>query len=160
MMHRDSEVPRRRPSSTVGATTEALVDAGITVTLFRRHGWKLSTSLPSRQCRAPNTNNQAAVGESILRSNIQQEASESLASQIDRTGMWRACRSWCTLIANFSLPLCTLCTLYAYCAYYLPPMYTFCTRCAYCANIYKQYTLARTGSHIVYTRCKNTHKVC
>jgi len=110
---------------------------------------------------APNTNNQAAVGESILLSNIRRESSESqaLASQIDRTGMWRACRSWCTLLVNFSFPLCPLCTLYAYCAYFLPPMYTLCTHCAYCASIYTQYTLFRTGSLIVYTRCKKTHKV-
>ena len=36
---------------------------------------------------AHKTNNQAAVGKSILESNIQREASVSLASQIDRTGM-------------------------------------------------------------------------
>ena len=36
---------------------------------------------------AHKTNNQAAVGKSIMESNIQREASESLASQIDRTGM-------------------------------------------------------------------------
>ena len=35
---------------------------------------------------AHKTNNQAAVGKSILESNIQREASVSLASQIDRTG--------------------------------------------------------------------------
>jgi hypothetical protein len=65
---------------------------------------------------AHKTNNQAAVGKSILESNIQMEASESLARQIDITGVWRACRPWCTLLANFPLPLCTLCALCAFCA--------------------------------------------
>ena len=60
---------------------------------------------------AHKTNNQAAVGKSILKSNIQMEASESLAKQIDKSGMLRVCRPWCTLLENFSLPLCTLCTL-------------------------------------------------
>jgi hypothetical protein len=73
---------------------------------------------------AHKTNNQAAVGKSILDSNIQMEASESLAIQINITGVWRACRPWCTLLANFSLPLCTLCALCAFCANLMLGLYT------------------------------------
>ena len=50
---------------------------------------------------AHKTNNQAAVGKSILDSNIQMEASESLARQINITCVWHACRPWCTLLVNF-----------------------------------------------------------
>jgi len=48
---------------------------------------------------------------------------------------------------HFVYAICILCIL-------LTPLYTLCTHCAYCANIYTQYTLVRTGSHIVYTLCK------
>ena len=138
MMHRDSE-------QRVGSPTPAAIKHG--GSNYRSAGRCRNYTVQALETQhkfavkvvAPNTNNQAAVGGSILRSNIQREASESLASQIDRTGMWRASWSWCTLLANFPTPMCILCTLYAYCAYFLPPC-TLCVRTVHTAQTFTRST--------------------